>query len=71
MPIVSIMMLEGRSLAQKKAMYKAVTDALVESLGAPRESVRIILNETPIDHFVVGGVTRDERAQLLAAKAKP
>ena len=28
MPIVSIMMLEGRSLAQKKAMYKAVTDAL-------------------------------------------
>ncbi|MFM9997969.1 MAG: 4-oxalocrotonate tautomerase [Betaproteobacteria bacterium] len=71
MPIVSIMMLEGRSLAQKKAMYKAVTDALVESLGAPRESVRIILNETPIDHFVVGGVTRDERDQLLAAKAKP
>ena len=71
MPIVSIMMLEGRSLAQKKAMYKAVTDALVESLGAPRESVRIILNETPIDHFVVGGVTLDERDQLLAAKAKP
>ena len=71
MPIVSIMMLEGRSLAQKKAMYKAVTDALVESMGAPRESVRIILNETPIDHFVVGGVTRDERDQLLAAKAKP
>lgn len=71
MPIVSIMMLEGRSLAQKKAMYKAVTDALVESLGAPRESVRIILNETPMDHFVVGGVTRDERDQLLAAKAKP
>ncbi len=71
MPIVSIMMLEGRSLAQKKAMYKAVTDALVESLGAPRDSVRIILNETPMDHFVVGGVTRDERDQLLAAKAKP
>ena len=71
MPIVSIMMLEGRSLAQKKAMYKAVTDALVESLGAPRESVRIILNETPIDHFVVGGVTLDERDQLLAATAKP
>ena len=71
MPLVSIMMLEGRSLAQKKAMYKAVTDALVESLGAPRDSVRIILNETPMDHFVVGGVTRDERDQLLAAKAKP
>ena len=71
MPIVSIMMLEGRSLAQKKAMYKAVTDALVESLGAPRDSVRIILNETPMDHFVVGGVTRDERDQLLAAKDKP
>ena len=70
MPIVSIMMIEGRSLEQKKAMYKAVTDAIVQSLGAPRESVRIIVNEVPMDHFVVGGMTRDERDRTLAAQGK-
>ena len=70
MPIISIMMIEGRSMDEKKAMFKAVTDAIVQTLGAPRESVRIIVNEVPMDHFVVGGMTRDERDRKLAAQAK-
>ncbi len=70
MPIVSIMMIQGRSLEQKKAMFKAVTDAIVQTLGAPRESVRIVINEVPMEHFVVGGVTREERDQMLAAQGK-
>jgi len=70
MPIVSIMMIQGRSLEQKKAMFKAVTEAIVQTLGAPRESVRIVVNEVPMEHFVVGGVTREERDQMLAAQGK-
>lgn len=70
MPIVSIMMIEGRSREQKKAMFKAVTDAIVQTLGAPRDSVRIVINEVPMEHFVVGGITREERDQLLAAQGK-
>ena len=70
MPIVSIMMIEGRSMEQKKAMFKAVTEAIVQTLGAPRESVRIVVNEVPMEHFVVGGITREERDQLRAAQAK-
>ena len=32
-----------------------VTDAIVRSLGAPVESVRVILNEMPKQHFGIGG----------------
>jgi 4-oxalocrotonate tautomerase len=70
MPIVSIMLIEGRSLEQKKAMFKAVTEAIVQTLGAPRESVRIVINEVPMEHFVVGGITREERDQQRAAQGK-
>ena len=66
MPLVSIMLLEGRSPEQKKAMFKAVTDAIVQSLGAPRDAVRITLYEVPMEHYSVGGMTRDERDQLAA-----
>lgn len=70
MPIVSIMMIEGRTLEKKRAMIKAVTEAIVQSLDAPRESVRIVINEVPMDHFAVGGMTRDERDQKNAAQRK-
>ena len=70
MPIVSITMIEGRTPEQKKAMFKAVTDAIVQTLGAPRESVRIMINEIPMEHFVIGGMTREERDQLRAAQGK-
>ena len=70
MPIVNIMLIEGRTPEQKKAMFKAVTDAIVQTLGAPRESVRIVINEVPMEHFVVGGMTREERDQMLAGQGK-
>lgn len=70
MPIVSITMIEGRSLEKKKAMFEAVTEAIVQTLDAPRQSVRIMINEIPMDHFAVGGMTRDERDQKLAAQGK-
>ena len=55
MPIIDIMLLEGRSHEQKQALVTKVTDAAVEALGAPRDSVRIILREVPKHHFAVGG----------------
>jgi hypothetical protein len=32
--------------------------------------VRITLHEVPMEHFSVGGMTRDERDQQVAAKGK-
>ena len=55
MPIVSINIIEGRSDEQKERMIDAVSDALASSLDAPKESVRIMINEMPKQHFGIGG----------------
>ena len=55
MPVAQINILEGRSDEQKEALIREVTDALCRSLGAPVESVRIIINEMPKQYFGIGG----------------
>ncbi|WP_067736657.1 tautomerase family protein [Novosphingobium naphthalenivorans] len=57
MPIISVVLAEGRSTAMKRDFIRAVTDAAMSSLGVRAEQVRIILNETPLGHYAVGGVT--------------
>lgn len=58
MPIVEITLMEGRTREQKTALMKAVTEAVVTSVGAPVEAVRVILREVPPAHFAVGGVPK-------------
>ncbi len=60
MPIVEMTLLEGRPFEMKKKMVEAVTDAIVATLEAPRESVRIIIREVPAWHFAAGGVLKGE-----------
>lgn len=55
MPVIEVTLIEGRSVDKKVKMIKAVTDAVVETLDAPRESVRIIIREVPKWHFAAGG----------------
>jgi len=55
MPIVQINMLAGRTLDQKRALVKKVTEALGETIGAPPEKVRIILNDMPHDMYAIAG----------------
>ncbi|MGE4480244.1 2-hydroxymuconate tautomerase [Acidocella sp.] len=55
MPIVNVTLIEGRTVALKQKMIRAITDAVVESVGAPREAVRVIINEVPPWHFGVAG----------------
>lgn len=57
MPIVQVNMMEGRSDEQKEAVIREVTEALVRAVGAPRESVRVLINEMPKQHFGIGGVS--------------
>lgn len=65
MPIVNIQMLPGRSAEQKRAMLKEVTDAIVRTIGAPPQNVRVVLTEVAPEHWAVGGVSK---AEELAAK---
>lgn len=55
MPIAQIHLLEGRSDAQKEALIEEVTAAIMNAIGAPQQSVRVILTEMPKQNFGIGG----------------
>jgi 4-oxalocrotonate tautomerase len=58
MPLIQVTMIEGRSVEMKTALMRGLTDAALEATGAPRESVRVILQEVPGLHWAVGGVPK-------------
>ncbi|WP_103380599.1 2-hydroxymuconate tautomerase [Pseudonocardia dioxanivorans] len=55
MPLVQITLARGRSPEQLAALGAAVTAAVEESIGAPRETVRVVVNECEPEHWFVGG----------------
>lgn len=55
MPIIQVNMMEGRTAEQKETLIHEVTEAVMRALGAPRESVRVLINEMPKEHFGIGG----------------
>ncbi len=61
MPLVEITLVEGRSPEQIRALMSATTDAVVASIAAPKESVRVVVREVPATHWAAGDVTIAER----------
>lgn len=57
MPIIQVALMEGRNDEQKAALIHALTEASHASIGAPRESVRVVINEIPMTQFGIGGQT--------------
>jgi 4-oxalocrotonate tautomerase len=57
MPLAQISMLEGRSDDQKRAVIEKVTAALVEAVGVPIETVRVVITEVPKTQWGIGGKT--------------
>lgn len=55
MPIIQVHMMEGRTDEQKEAVIREVTEAMVRAVGAPKESVRVLINEMPKQHFGIAG----------------
>lgn len=70
MPIVQVNLIQGRTDAQKKAAASAITDAMVDTLGIKRESVRVLFHEIGANDFYAGGMTIAERNAMLAAQAE-
>lgn len=60
MPFAQIFLMEGRSDEQKRAVIEKVTDALVEAVGAPRENVRVWIQEVPKTQWGIAGKTAQE-----------
>ncbi len=60
MPIANIQILAGRPAEAKQALIRSVTAAIVGSLQVKPESVRVIVQEIPPEHWGIGGVSAKE-----------
>ena len=72
MPNITVELLAGRTLDQRRAFAQAVTDDAVALLGARRQDVRIDYTENTADTVATGGVLAsadDSRAGVVAALA--
>jgi 4-oxalocrotonate tautomerase len=49
--------MEGRTEEQKRAVIEKVTAALVEAVGAPIETVRVLITEVPKSQWGIAGKT--------------
>lgn len=67
MPIIQAFLLEGRSEEKKAAFIAAVTEAAVESIGAPRESIRVIITEMPATDYGIAGKSFKQKQAEAAA----
>ncbi|WP_020006747.1 2-hydroxymuconate tautomerase [Salinicoccus albus] len=60
MPIINMKIMEGRSDEKIEALMKNVTDAVSDSLDAPKENVRITVEEVPKNRWAIGGTAADK-----------
>ncbi|MHA6250795.1 4-oxalocrotonate tautomerase [Oceanobacillus sp. CAU 1775] len=57
MPLVNIQILEGRSEEKINSLMENVAKTISESLGAPKQNVRVIVTEIPKTHWSIGGTS--------------
>ena len=61
MPIVQVVMAEGRSKDQKAKLARRFTDDIVEILGVNEEAVHIAFHELPRENFTWRGLLLTEK----------
>ncbi|AYA63398.1 2-hydroxymuconate tautomerase [Alteromonas sp. RKMC-009] len=54
MPIVKVEMIQGRTPEQIEKLIESVAKAVNESIGAPEESIRVMVKEYPNTHWGIG-----------------
>ena len=72
MPNITVELLKGRTVDQRRAFAQAVADSAVELLGARRQDVRMVVSEITPDVVANGGVLAsedDSRAGVVASLA--
>ncbi len=58
---MTVQLWEGRTIEQKRALVKAITDAMVEHAGATPERLHVILQEVPRENWGRAGVLAIDR----------
>lgn len=61
MPIIQISLVEGRSPQMLRDLIRNVVNATHETLGAPKETIKVILTEVKPTHWGSGDQTIAEK----------
>ena len=65
MPLVNVTMARGRSAEQKRLMLHAIADAIHESIGALRDSIRVWVTEVENTDLLAGTeILADKQSRL-------
>ena len=67
MPLVDVTLVAGRTPEQIRDLIDRLTDAVEQSVDAPRANIRVIVREVPPSHWATGGETIAERRDRTAA----
>lgn len=60
MPVVHIHMFEGRTVEQKSAIVKGVTEVLTDAAGVPADATTVVIHDTPRSNWAEAGVLASE-----------
>ena len=61
MPVVTVQMWTGRTPKQKRALVRAITEAMVEHADAKPTNLHVIIQEVPKENWALAGVMGNER----------
>lgn len=61
MPVVTVQLWDGRTIEQKRALVRALTEAMVEHAGAHPDALHVILQEIPKENWGRAGVLGVDR----------
>lgn len=55
MPKITIDMLPGRTLEQKRKLVERMTEVISETINVRKESIYIVIHENPKENVALGG----------------
>lgn len=61
MPYVTVKMLPGRTIEQKRALIEKVTEAVSETTNAPKENITVFIEEMDATHYGHAGVMHADK----------
>jgi 4-oxalocrotonate tautomerase len=61
MPSIRVEMFEGRTVEQKRALAKELTEATVRALGVPVDSVEVMMFDVPRHDWATAGLLWSDR----------
>ena len=63
MPIIRVEMYAGRTVEQKRALAKELTDAFIRAAGSTPDQVTIVIDDVAKDNWATAGVLAADKVK--------